>query len=148
MTITAPEWTVLRLTGMGVVPYSTRAAKQTLSHIGQSQKGLYRDVNGVLRNVGGTQFQKYASTISCSDIKPFASDGVWPGKQVTVSCISELSYLTAGGSPARDVVSGSSYTEGDWTFYRPELVMLVMSFNIDRDEYGDETSWSMQLEEV
>lgn len=146
--ITSPEWTVLRLSGIGIVPYSTRKAKQTLDPIKQSQTGIYRDVNGVLRSVAATQFQKYSSSISCTDHRPFANDGVWPGKLVTVSCIVQLSYLTAGGSPARAVVAGSSFTEGAWTFYRPELDMRVLSFSVDVDEYDAEVSWSMELEEV
>jgi hypothetical protein len=67
---------------------------------------------------------------------------------VTVGCISELSYLTAGGSPARTPVTGSSRTEGAYTFYRPSLTMRVVTFSQDTDEYGAETSWSLELEEV
>lgn len=146
MTITAPEWTVLQLTGIGVVPYSTRAATQTLEPINQSGANIYRDVDGVLHNVGGTSFNKYRSKISCSDVRPFAVDGVWPGKLVTVDCISVLAYLTAGGSPARTVVS--SFTEGGWTFYYPRLSMMVLNFSMDTDEYSGITTWTMELEEV
>lgn len=141
-------FTVLELTGMGVVPYSSRMATQTLEPIKQAGANVRRDVNGVSRSMGGSQFQKYRSTISCADQRPFASDGVWPGKTVTVGCIAELAYLTSGGSPARPVVSGSSYTEGAWTFYRPSLTMMVVGFSLQFDEYGAEVSWTMELEEV
>lgn len=148
MTISSPSWTVLELNGMGVVPYSTRAAVQTLEPIEQAGAGIYRDVNGVLRQAGGTSFRKYKSTISCTDMRPFAIDGVWPGKLVTVGCIQTLAYLTAGGSPQRTPVTGSSFTEGLWTFYRPQLAMMVISFSIQEDEYGAEVGWSMSLEEI
>jgi hypothetical protein len=150
MPIVEPELTVLTLTGMGVVPDSTRGAAQTLEPINQAAANLYRDVNGVMRAAGGTQFFKYRSTINCTDQRPFAVDGVWPGKLITVGCIQTLAYLTASGSgsPERDAVAGSEFTEGDWTFYRPELDMMVLSFSVQTDEYGGEVGWQMTLEEV
>lgn len=140
--------TVLELTGIGIAPYSTRGASQTLEPLGNASAGLYRDVNGVLRSVGSTSFQKYKSTIQCQDQRPAILDGVWPGKTVTVKCICELSYVTSGGSPARTVVSGSSRTEGSLTYYRPELSMMVTAFSIQVDEWSGEVSWRMDLEEV
>lgn len=140
--------TVLELTGIGIAPYSARGATQSLEPIGSASAGVYRDVNGVLRSVAGTSFLKYKSTISCQDQLPAALDGVWPGKLVTVKCIQELSYLTAGGSPSRTVVSGSSRTEGSFTFYRPQLDMMVVGFSAQTDEWSAEVSWRMDLEEV
>ena len=80
--------------------------------------------------------------------QPPAVDGVWPGQVLMVGCISELSYRTAGSNPSRNMVAGSSRTEGHYTFYRPSLTMRVVSFSQDTDEYGAEVSWSLQLEEV
>lgn len=140
--------TVLELSGIGIAPYSTRGATQSLDPIGSASATIYRDVNGVLRTVAGSSFQKYKTTISCQDQLPAALDGVWPGKLVTVKCIQELSYLTAGGSPSRTVVSGSSRTEGSFTFYRPQLDMMVTGFSVQTDEWGAEVSWRMDLEEV
>lgn len=152
MTITEPTWTVLELTGMGVVPYSSRKAQQTLEPIAQAGANIKRDVNGGLHVLGGSQFQKYKSTITCTDQRPFASDGVWPGKVVTVSCIAELAYQGASASPERTPVAGSTYTEGEgehqWFFYRPQLVMMIRSFRLNYDEYGAEVGWTMELEEV
>lgn len=148
MPFSAPTWTVLELTGIGVVPYSSRKAQQSLEPIGQAAANFMRDVNGNGHVIGGTQFRKYKSTISCNDQRPFANDGTWPGTTVTVKCIAELSYLTATGSPSRTVVSGSSYTEGDWTFYRPELSMVIRNYRLNYDEYGAEVGWTMELEEL
>ena len=138
---------VLTLSGIGVPPYSARGASQTLEPIGSSQQ-LRRTINGELIDISRAEFRKYRSTISCVDQQPPAIDGVWPGRVLTVGCISELSYLTAGGAPSRNIVAGSSRTEGDYTFYRPSLTMRVVSFSQDTDEYGAEVSWSLQLEEV
>ena len=138
---------MLTLSGIGVPPYSARGASQTLEPIGSSQQ-LRRTINGELIDISRAEFRKYRSTISCVDQQPPAIDGVWPGRVLTVGCISELSYLTAGGAPARPLVSGSSRTEGDYTFYRPSLTMRVVAFSQDTDEYGAAVSWSLQLEEV
>ena len=138
---------MLTLSGIGVPPYSARGASQTLEPIQASQQ-LRRTINGELIDISRAEFRKYRSTISCVDQQPPAIDGVWPGRVLTVGCISELSYLTAGGAPARPLVSGSSRTEGDYTFYRPSLTMRVVAFSQDTDEYGATVSWSLQLEEV
>ena len=138
---------VLSLSGFGVPPYSARGASQTLEPIGQAQQ-LRRTINASLIDVSRPEFRKYGSTISCSDQQPPAVDGVWPGQIVTVDCIAELSYKTSGGSPARTVVSGSSRTEGDFTFYRPRLTMRILNLSQETDEFGAVVSWSMQLEEV
>ena len=138
---------VLTLYGIGVPPWSARGASQTLEPIQASQQ-LRRTVNGELIDISRPEFRKYRSRISCADQQPPAVDGVWPGQVVTVGCISELSYLTAGGAPSRMPVAGSSRTEGAYTFYRPSLTMRVVSFSQDTDEYAAEVSWSLELEEV
>ena len=138
---------VLTLSGIGVPPYSARGASQTLDPIQASQQ-LRRTINGELIDISREEFRKYRSTISCADQQSPAVDGVWPGQVLTVGCISELSYKTSGGVPARNVVAGSSRTEGDYTFYRPSLTMRVVAFSQDTDEYGAAVSWSLQLEEV
>jgi hypothetical protein len=139
--------TVLTLSGVGVPPYSARGLTQTLEPI-DAAANLRRTVNGALRDFGYAPFRKYRSTISCADQEPPAVDGVWPGRTVTVACVAELSFLTAGGSPARPVVSGSQRIDGNFTLYRPQLTMLVTGFSMSRDEYGAAVSWQLQLEEV
>ena len=109
---------------------------------------MRRTINGELIDISRAEFRKYRSTISCADQQPPAVDGVWPGQVLMVGCISELSYRTAGSNPSRNMVAGSSRTEGHYTFYRPSLTMRVVSFSQDTHEYGAEVSWSLQLEEV
>ena len=138
---------MLTLSGIGVPPYSARGASQTLEPI-QAAQQMRRTINGELIDISRAEFRKYRSTISCVDQQPPAVDGVWPGQVLTVGCISELSYRTAGSTPSRNIVAGSSRTEGDYTFYRPSLTMRVVSFSQDTDEYGAAISWSLQLEEV
>ena len=140
-------FTVLALTGIGVSPYASRGLTQTLAPIQQAAQ-LRRTVNGDLKDLSFAGFRKYTSSISGSDMKPPVCDGIWPGKQVTVDCISQLSYITAGGAPERPVVPGSSYTDGLLTFYRPRLTMLVTSWSAQEDEYGATVGWTLNLEEV
>jgi len=138
--------TLLELSGIGVAPYATRGATQTLAPI-QQAASMLRTVNGDLDDLGLEQFQKFSSTISCNDQLSPACDGVWPGREVTVSCVTELCYKTVGGTPSRTAVAGSSRTEGDFTYYRPQLVMRVLSFSLSTDEWGAQVGWNMSLEE-
>jgi hypothetical protein len=141
-----PYTTDLVLAENGVPAYSARGLSQSLEPIGASQQ-MRRTINGNLLDVSGSQFRKYKSTITCADMRVPALDGIWPGQTLTVDCVAELCYLT-GGSPGRTVVPGSSYIEGNFTFYRPRLDMRVVSFNPIHDEYGAVTSWTLDLEEI
>lgn len=146
--VTLSNPTILELVGIGVAPYSARGLSQSLQPIGQAAS-MRRTVNGTLVDLGFEGFHKYQSTISGSDQKPPVCDGIWPGKLVTVKCISELCYVTAGGSPSRPVVAGSSHVVGAMTYYRPQLSMMVVAApQMQTDEYGAQVGWSMALEEV
>lgn len=145
--------TLLVLSGHGVAPYSARGLTQTLDPIGAAA-ATRRSINGELKDLSQPQFRKYASTISGNDQLSPALDGVWPGATVTVDCVAELAYKTSGGSPSRplaDVPSSEAAptrTEGDFTYYRPRLVMKVVGYSVQEDEYGRAVQWSLQLEEV
>lgn len=139
--------TLLELTGIGIPPYSARGLSQTLEPI-EAAGSQRRTVNGLLVDLSRPEFRKFRSTISCADQDPPALNGIWAGTVVTVKCVVELAYPTIGGSAARPVVSGSSRTSGSFTFYRPQLTMQVVGFNIEKDEYGAVTSWTLELEEV
>jgi hypothetical protein len=132
---------------MGVPLYSARGLTQTLEPIQQAQQ-LRRTINGASVDLSVSQFRKYSSRISCTDQRAPAIDGIWPGQTVTVSCVAELSYLTEGGTPQRTVVSGSSYTEGAFTFYRPQLTMRVVTPQTQMDEYKASVEWHLDLEEI
>jgi hypothetical protein len=141
--------TVLVLTLIGLPPYSARGLTQTLEPI-DAAKQQRRTVNGTLMDLSVNQFHKFKSTISGNDQDPPALDAVMPGKVITVDCITELCYdATYIGSPSRPPVSGSERTEQyPFIFYRPVLDMMVTAFQIERDEWGAQVSWSLNLEEV
>lgn len=139
--------TLLVIAGVGVQPYSARGLTQTLDPISQASNSR-RTVNGELKDLSFDGFKKFKSTISCNDQTSPALDGIWPGQEISVECIKELCYLTEGGSPSRPVVSGSSRVEGDFTFYRPVISFMVMTYSASEEEYTATAPWSMQLEEI
>jgi hypothetical protein len=126
-----------------VTYYSSRGLKQTLAPVASQVR---RTVNGTAINLLLPQFRKYKSTISCNDQRPPAFDGWFPGMELIVSCIAELSY-PVGGTPQRTVVSGSPFTESGNIFYRPQLTMLIADFKQDEDEWKAGVGWSLDLVE-
>jgi len=141
------ENTLLSFAELDLPPYSVRALTQTLIPI-DAAGNLVRSINGELMDLSASQFRKYQSVISCTDQQSPTIDGIWQGMTLTVDCICELSYKTAGGAPAKTVVTDSSRIEGAFTFYRPQLVMRVMQWNISTDEYGADVGWQITLEEI
>lgn len=141
-----PDDTMLVLSGIGVPPYSARGLTQTLQPI-EAAGSQRRTVNGTLVDLSQAQFRKYRSTIRCNDQDAPALDGIWPGQVVTVSSVAEL-CCPSTDTPTKPVVSGSQRTEGSFIFYRPQLVMQVVGFTMEKDEYGAATSWTLELEEV
>lgn len=141
------SYTVLRLQGVGVPPYSARGLKQTLEVIEQATQ-MRRTVNGSLKDISFAGFRKYKSTISGSDQKPPNFNGRWPGLQVRVDCIAELSYAQDEETPERPVVPGSEVVEGAHTTFRPRLMMRIVGLSINHDEYGRQIDWTLDLEEI
>lgn len=145
------ELTLLRLDPIGVPAYSARGITQSLDPIDEAPQ-IARTINGVAVNLSDTAFRKYKSTIACTDQDQPALDGVWPGDILTVDCVKELPYRTVGGSPSRTVASTTddpaTRTEGEFTFYRPRLTMMVVNYSTTFDEWGAESGWSLDLIEV
>jgi hypothetical protein len=142
-----PEDTLLVLSLGGVSLYSARGLDQTLEPI-KAAANARRTINGLLVDLSLTNFHKYQSTIKCTDVEAPALDGVMPGMTLTVDCVSELVFKTAGGVPSRTVVAGSARASGAYTIYRPRLTMMVMNHQQQTAEYAREVGWSLDLEEV
>lgn len=140
--------TLLTISGIGGFLYQARGLSQTLNPIRQASQ-IVRTTNGNARDISNPSFRKYESKISCSDVNPPAFDGVFPGKLVTVHCAASLSYETGNaGSPFRSPVSGSEWTEGHFTYYRPILSMIVMGWSGNFEEWKAGNTWQLELEEV
>ena len=136
--------------GIFVNPYSARGLNQTLDPIIDNPLGtqIRRDINGGLIDLTYDQFRKFKSVITCTDFQAPAFDGARQGMVVQVECAKELAYVTSGGSPSRTVVGGSSRVEGDFTYYRPSLTMMVISFQRSFAEWETGYQWSLELQEM
>ncbi len=133
------------------MPFSARDLTQTLEEISPvGGEGLFeRNGNGGLINYARQQFQKYKSTITCTDVSAPALDNSWRGATVLVNCAATLWY-PAGGSPNRNVVPGTTPAELDTGFfsYYPQLTMMVMNVRNGFREWKAEYFWQMDLEET
>lgn len=139
--------TELLLPPMGLSPYASRGIHQTLEPI-DIKRNQRRTVNGTLKDLSASQFEKYQSLVSCDDMEVPGLDGCWQGNVLTVSCAVELSFPTATGTATRTAVAGSTRTEAGFTFYRPILTMMVTHFKWEQDEWGAKVAWELGLEEV
>jgi hypothetical protein len=141
--------TLLSISSMGHMIFQARGLSQTLEVIGEASQ-MERTINGTLIDISAPQFRKYHSKISVpSEVYPTPIDGVFPGQQVVVHCAVSLAYITGTpGFPKRTQVSGSSWTENGYTFYRPLLTMLIKTVETHFDEWKNIVGWTIDLEEV
>lgn len=140
--------TLLTITGLGGFQYQARGLTQSLTPIKQTQQQV-RTINGSLKDISNHAFRKFASEITCTDINAPPLDGLFPGDEVVVECAATFCYKNGNpGSPFRIPVSGSSYTRGAFTFYRPVLTMMVMDLSQGFEEWKSDYQWKMTLEEV
>lgn len=139
-----------------VTPYATRGLKQQLKVIGGSSanaqvsgSSVRRTISGKLVSLFPEQMRKYYSVITCADVSPPVFDDSWIGTTVQVDCVAELGYQV-GSSPARPVVPGTTTrTEGHVVYYRPQLIMIVLSLDSGQyDDWNASYPWNMELEEV
>jgi hypothetical protein len=142
--------TLLTISSFGNMLYQARGLNQTLTVIPEATQ-QERTINGTLTDLSNPQFRKYASTISVpQDVMAPPLDGVFPGMIVTVDCVVGLSFFTSGGNGPnnRPEVSGSSFQENGFTFYRPVLTMMVKKVETHFDEWKCQVGWTLDLEEV
>lgn len=144
--------TILTMTdvtlGKDVLPfYSSRDIEQTLDPI-DAAFSQRRTVNIELVDLSISRAQKYASVLSSTDRRPPSRDDVWPGRKVLVACAYLLSYPTIGGTNHRDILSGSTFVEGDFTFYRPLITFMLGKPTGRFKEWQAGYTWSLPLQEV
>jgi hypothetical protein len=134
----------------GVNPYSARGLRGTLSPIdaAQGHNLLARTVNGTLIDISAPQMHKYQLEVAGNDGEPPALDALWVGRTVIVNSLVELAYLTTVGSSGRTAVPGSARVVGDYTYYCPQLTMMVVGLQVDREEWDGPVPWRLTLEEI
>ncbi len=149
MTIPSSNETLLILSTIGIPLYSARGLTQDLTPSPEAKPTPRRTINGLLVNLGLTQMRKFDSTITCTDQQAPALNGIWPGMQVLVNCVCELSYPTSGGSADRTVVPLTSRTTTDgFTYYRPQMEFMVLDLSQGMNEYQHDYVWKLSLREV
>jgi hypothetical protein len=142
-------------TALMLTPYSARGLTQALEPItGTSfnenvMGSLIREtINGETINLIPSWMQKYQSTVTCTDQETPCMDNAWLGLIVQVDCAVELNYLTGSGGPYRPVVSGSEREEGHFTFYRPQLIMMITGIRNSFAEWEADYQWQLQMRET
>jgi hypothetical protein len=137
-------------------PFSSRDVTQTLDFITSTGGGgdamgswIREDIDGELMDLTSPQFRKFQSVITCTEQDAPSMDGdAWLGTVCLVECIHELRFLTGVGSQVRMEVSGSVRVEGSYTYYRPQLEMMITGFSSGNKERLTEYNWRLSLREV
>lgn len=139
---------LLSMIELGIAPYALRGISQTLEPI-DAAGDFRRTASGTLIHISAPQFQKYRTTIRCSDLSSPGLDNVWQGMRVTMHCAAELGYegSTDTSGRGRPAVPNSIRDEEGWTFYRPIIVFLITGYSIDFAEWDAEYAWELTAEE-
>jgi hypothetical protein len=124
--------TLLQIDGIDIGDFAARDLTMELTPVEQSVQ-INRTINGVAIDLSLPQFRKYAAVISCADQESPVFAGIWPGTQVTVTCIPHLgtNALDTGGEQEQLV-----------------LTMMVQAWQVTTREWQHQTDWSLPLVEV
>jgi hypothetical protein len=122
-----PVYTLLSIDDIDFSPYSVRGLTMTLAPIDQAA-ALARDCRGDLADLSLAQFRQYKVTITCTDHEVPELTDVWPGQDITITCIPGL---------------GAANTTGDVLI----ILAKVTAWNTSRDEWAAEIAWQLEAEQ-
>jgi hypothetical protein len=122
-----PEMTLLSIDGIDFSPWAVRGITMTLAPIDQA-KNVARDCRGALADISLAQFRQYKVTITCTDHEAPELTDVWPGQDITITCIPGLGAANGAG----DVLT---------------ILAKVTSWNTSRDEWASEVAWELDAEQ-
>lgn len=122
-----PPYTLLAIDGIDFSQYAVRGITMTLTPIDQAVN-LARDCRGALADISVAQFRQYKVSISCTDHEAPELTNVWPGMDVTITCIPGLGAANGVG----DVLT---------------ILAKVTAWNTSRDEWASEISWQLEAEQ-
>ena len=74
--------------------YAVRGITMTLEPIDQA-KNVARDCRGVLADISLAQFRQYKVSITCTDHEAPELTGIWPGQDITITCIPGIGVAIA-----------------------------------------------------
>src|SRR5262245_27305250 len=122
-----PPYTLLAIDGIDFSDYAVRGITMTLTPI-QQAAALARDCRGALVDISVAQFKQYKVSISCDDHEAPELTDVWPGRDITITCIPGM---------------GAANTTGDVL----TILAKIVSRDTSRDEWGAELSWKLEAEQ-
>jgi hypothetical protein len=122
-----PPYTLLTIDAIDFSDYAVRGITMTLEPIDQAA-AMARDCRGNLADISLAQFRQHKVTITCTDHEAPQLTGIWPGQDITISCIPGLGASNSGG----DVLT---------------ILAKVMKWNTSRDEWGAELAWQLEAEQ-
>jgi hypothetical protein len=122
-----PAYTLLAIDGIDFSQYAVRGITMTLTPIAQAAN-LARDCRGALADISVAQFRQYKVTITCTDHEAPELTGVWPGMDVTITCIPGLGVANGSG----DVLT---------------ILAKVTVWDTSRDEWAAEVAWKLEAEQ-
>ena len=123
-----PAHTLLAIDDIDFSQYAVRGITMTLEPIEQAAS-LARDCRGFLADISFAQFRQYKISISCTDHEAPELAHVWPGQDITITCIPGL----GGGSG----VDGEVLT----------ILAKVTAWNTSREEWAAEIAWQLEAEQ-
>jgi hypothetical protein len=128
MTLThVPLYTLLAIDAIDFSDYAVRGITMTLTPIDQAAS-LTRDCRGALADISLAQFRQYKVSITCKDHEAPELTDIWPGQDITVTCIPGL---------------GAANSAGDVLI----ILCKVTSWNSSRDEWAAEVAWQLEAEQ-
>lgn len=158
----------------GLPPESARNCIQELCPIPNGE--FKRSINGNILFLESTERRRYRSVISCKDLNIPIVDEIWIGSQIHVGCIQNLwqsiavqtqkvrlirpavegsiCVMDSIGNPIKfnfdgnDVAIEKAYNERIFVCFRPWLIMQVIDFSMETNEWGMTGGWKLILEEV
>jgi len=125
--MTTHAYTLLAIDGIDFSQYAVRGITMTLTPIDQAA-ALARDCRGELADISLAQFRQFKVAISCTDHEAPELTDVWPGKNITITCIPGLGAANGTGNVLA-------------------LLAKVTSWNTSRDEWAAEVAWSLEAEQ-
>jgi hypothetical protein len=122
-----PPYTLLAIDGIDFSQYAVRGITMTLEPIDQAA-ALARDCRGDLADLSLAQFRQHKVSITCTDHEVPELTDVWPGQDITITCIPGM---------------GAANTTGDVLI----ILAKVTKWNSSRDEWAAEIAWQLEAEQ-
>jgi hypothetical protein len=120
-------YTLLAIDNIDLSPWASRGITMTLTPIDQA-KSVARDCRGFLVDISLEQFRQFKVSISCTDHEAPELTDIWPGQDITITCIPGLGAANETG----DVLT---------------LLAKVTAWNTSRDEWAAEVAWQLDAEQ-